>query len=672
VAIDRDDALRKAEKLLRQGRLDGAIAEYEHVVEAHPDDIVTASALGDLYGRAGKAPQAVAQFMRLGDHFLKEGVQAKAAASYRKVLKLDPNHEGALLQLVEASAQQGHLADAKTHLQAAIDRRKARGEQDGADTLAIRLAELDPSDFDARHQAAKIRVRTGKVVTADLLSLAQELDARKRTSEAEELLEEVVKRDPGATEVALRLAKAALARDEVARAKRFLPDTRGSKDPELLLTGGRILLKLDSLDAAREHLERFLSVAPNGVEEVASLGERLASPNARYAIVNLLVDHAAASGDFGKAARRLQGFLEKAPRHLAALLRLVEVCVDGDLEAALTAAQQELAEAYLDSGEADKARVIAEDLLLRNPRSSAHKDRLRRVLVTLGEKDPDGIIAERLSMLDEDAFAPEDTAPPATAPPATAPAAAAPPPAAAPATNHAATAFPTMSAVPTMGGITADTLAGLPEIDAGEEVVEFEASDAGDWSDAPPPATPSAEADAEEEEEDEEVEGEEEVEVEVQPDAAAADGNGPLDAVFSGMRGRVLQDTSALPPGDHAARNFRVGQTYAAAAMLKEAADAFEKAARDPRYRFRSAQSLGRLYRKHGMLNEAVEWLDIASEAPAPKIDEHQSALYELADALETTGERTRALSVLLDLVAEQSDYRDARARIERLSRVKA
>ena len=94
MAIDRDDALRKAEKLLRQGRLDGAIAEYEQVVDAYPDDIATASALGDLYGRAGKAPQAVAQFMRLGDHFLTEGVQAKAAASYRKVLKLDPAPRG--------------------------------------------------------------------------------------------------------------------------------------------------------------------------------------------------------------------------------------------------------------------------------------------------------------------------------------------------------------------------------------------------------------------------------------------------------------------------------------------------------------------------------------------------------------------------------------------------
>jgi len=163
-----------------------------------------------------------------------------------------------------------------------------------------------------------------------------------------------------------------------------------------------------------------------------------------------------------------------------------------------------------------------------------------------------------------------------------------------------------------------------------------------------------------------------EPEPEIEPDAPSSDGGGQLETVFSGMRGKALQDTSALPPGDHAARNFRVGQTYAAAAMLKEAADAFEKAARDPRYRFRSAQSLGRLYRKHGMLKEAVEWLDIASEAPAPKIDEHRSALYELADALETTGEHTRAMSVLLDLVAEQSDYRDARARIERLSRVKA
>jgi tetratricopeptide (TPR) repeat protein len=640
VAIDRDEALRKAEKLLRQGRLDGAIAEYEQVVAAFPDDVATASALGDLYGRAGKASQAVSQFMRLGEQFLRGGNHAKAAASFRKVLKLDPHHEGAVLQLVEACAQQGQLGDAKTHLQAAIDRRKARGDQDGADSLIVRLAELDPNDFEARLQAAGIRIRTNKVVTAELLALAKELDARRRVSEAEAMLEEVVKRDPGASEVALRLAKAALARDEVARAKRFLPDTSHSSDPELLLTAAKILLKLDNLDGARDHLVRFLAAAPKAVDEVATLGDHLASSNARYAIVDLLVDHAAASGDFGKAARRLQAFLEKTPRHLPALLRLVEVCVDGDLDAALTAAQQELSEAYLEAGEAEKARVIAEDLLLRNPRSVAHNDRLRRILVTLGEKDPDAVIADRLLLLDEDAFAGEAVRPAPLPEPA-------PPEPAAAASDDVDAVFPSM-------GVTADTLAELAELETteSEEVVEFEASDAGQW-DAPTPASAAPATGPEPE------------------PAASSDQGGQLDAVFSSMRGKALQD-AALPPGDHAARNFRVGQTYAAAAMIKEAADAFEKAARDPRYRFRSAQSLGRLYRKHGMLPQAVEWLDIASEAPAPKIDEHRSALYELADALETTGEHTRALSVLLDLVAEQSDYRDARARIERLSRVKA
>ena len=40
---DREETLKKAEKLLRQGRLDGAIAEYVRVVEEHPRDWATAS-----------------------------------------------------------------------------------------------------------------------------------------------------------------------------------------------------------------------------------------------------------------------------------------------------------------------------------------------------------------------------------------------------------------------------------------------------------------------------------------------------------------------------------------------------------------------------------------------------------------------------------------------------
>ena len=52
--FDREGTLRKAEKLLRQGKLDQAIAEYRAVIEDQPSDWNTANTLGDLYVRAGQ------------------------------------------------------------------------------------------------------------------------------------------------------------------------------------------------------------------------------------------------------------------------------------------------------------------------------------------------------------------------------------------------------------------------------------------------------------------------------------------------------------------------------------------------------------------------------------------------------------------------------------------
>ena len=63
--IDRDDTLKKAEKLVRQGKIDGAIAEYLRVVEDQPRDWTTANTLGDLYVRTGQPDQAAAQYLRI-------------------------------------------------------------------------------------------------------------------------------------------------------------------------------------------------------------------------------------------------------------------------------------------------------------------------------------------------------------------------------------------------------------------------------------------------------------------------------------------------------------------------------------------------------------------------------------------------------------------------------
>jgi tetratricopeptide (TPR) repeat protein len=93
VPIDREDTLKKAEKLLRQGKLDAAIAEYLRVVEDQPRDWATANTLGDLYVRGGQNDKAAAQYSRIAEHFSEEGFYQKAAALYKKLLKLNPEDE---------------------------------------------------------------------------------------------------------------------------------------------------------------------------------------------------------------------------------------------------------------------------------------------------------------------------------------------------------------------------------------------------------------------------------------------------------------------------------------------------------------------------------------------------------------------------------------------------
>ena len=60
--IDRADTLRNAEKLIRQGKLPDAIAEYVRLVDDQPGDWNLANSLGDLYSRAGQVDKAIAQF----------------------------------------------------------------------------------------------------------------------------------------------------------------------------------------------------------------------------------------------------------------------------------------------------------------------------------------------------------------------------------------------------------------------------------------------------------------------------------------------------------------------------------------------------------------------------------------------------------------------------------
>jgi thioredoxin-like negative regulator of GroEL len=128
--------------MLRKGRIDGAIAAYAEVLEERPDDWPAANRLGDLYMQAGKTKEAVDQFLLVAQQLCDRDLLPKAAALFKKVMKVVPEHEHALMQLAEIAERQGFLVDAKTHLTAYAEHRRRGGDDQEAAEVERRIAGL--------------------------------------------------------------------------------------------------------------------------------------------------------------------------------------------------------------------------------------------------------------------------------------------------------------------------------------------------------------------------------------------------------------------------------------------------------------------------------------------------------------------------------------------------
>ncbi|OFW02047.1 MAG: hypothetical protein A3I61_00865 [Acidobacteria bacterium RIFCSPLOWO2_02_FULL_68_18] len=326
---DREAALKRAEKLLRQGKLTGAIEEYVRLIEDQPRDWNAINALGDLYVRAGDAERAVAQFTRVADHLFGEGFLQRAAALYKKALKVQGQHEHTLSQLADIARRQGVLVDAKAYLRHLEDVRRRRGDDGGVEECQARLRAL------------------------------------------EEVLEEPAS-PPGPSSESPAAAAAP------------------SDDPGALFLAAQEELAGGSEPHARAMLTRVLTLDPSRHDQVLELALGLARDgrtDSAFGCIDLVTDAALLAGDWQRAIEALQAFVGVV-RHVPALLKLVEVCVDAGVDAPLRAAQATLADAYLAGGSGVEARVVAEDLLEADPDNQAHAERLRRALELLGVAPP--------------------------------------------------------------------------------------------------------------------------------------------------------------------------------------------------------------------------------------------------------------------------------------------
>lgn len=166
MGADRDATIKKADGLRKRGNVAAAIAEYLDLLERRPDDFASTNTLGDLYVEAGQPDNAVEQFRRVGDHLYDEGFLPRAAAVYKKILKVRGDHDHALSRLASIAERQRHAVEARTYLERLVAARNGRRDEIGAAEILVRLATLDSADEPARPATRSPGARPATAVAA--------------------------------------------------------------------------------------------------------------------------------------------------------------------------------------------------------------------------------------------------------------------------------------------------------------------------------------------------------------------------------------------------------------------------------------------------------------------------------------------------------------------------
>ena len=495
-----------------------------------------------------------------------------------------------------------------------------------------------------------------------LKEAAHLLEKDKKRNEALQLLAEAAEIDPFDSELRVRLAREFLAAGQPRQARAYLSAETAGDDAELLLALATLEFADGREDEARTAMGRMLALAPDREADIVRLADELIAKGrieSAFACVDAITDAVLLQGEVQRAVDVLQKFIEQAshPPAIAKLAGVAEDLVRGD--PASDAYADLLLQALTRQGTANPDKAVAR-VRAGQSLEAAADDALSMDDLDLGAAGPEAAASDAMPEVDIFVYPEKDT-------PSVPDLPAADMPIEPPAVNAA------IPDPPITGDEDHTVMLEMAEIDLSTALSGLKSLGIvlPPTSSAPPPASsPATSSPADKAPAQQPAVADALPEtpnfVEVSARKPAADEPAPdIEDVFAQMRAKTARDQQASA----ALGQYEQALQFIEQGLDKEAITALEAAARVPMLRFKAAARLGRILIDRGDLNEGIEWLERAAEAPASSPEEGYDLLYELAGALEAQGETARALAILMELDAESDGYRDVRTRIMYLSR---
>jgi len=411
----RTKVIRRAEKFVKQGRVENAIVEYQKLIEENPQDWGLVNMVGDLYARLGKREAALEYFEKIADHYAKDGFFLKAIAIYKKMTKLNPESPDGYVRLAELYDKQGlpmetrmnYLEAAKLHL------RKAQAKQ--AREIYESLVKLEPENHKLRLRLAELLLQQGEGSRAvdEFRAIATKLMAKGEISEAKGVLERIYQMEPDNMDIISSLAdvhfKEGRTDEAIEILERMLlnhPD-----NTRLLNKLGELLIKQSRLQEAAEKFKRALSLEPENLSAKFNLGvissERGELEEA-YQLMEPLIDFNISQKREKDAIAQLDTLLMREPSHIGALEKLAEVYTSLSEVEELTKVLNKLADIYLEKGFQTKGMAVLERLVDLDPDNIEYSRKLRQLQLQPSPEEEKAIIPPEDFVKEEEEVAPEE------------------------------------------------------------------------------------------------------------------------------------------------------------------------------------------------------------------------------------------------------------------------
>ena len=390
MAYNKSKFVEAAQKLLNQGKVAQAIAEYQQILKYEPRDQVTLMTIGELYIRQGETIQAIDYFERLAQLFVSDGFLTKAIAVYKRIAKLAPEEIRPLEKLADLYVQQGVMSEARPLFLQLAELHLKNNRQPEAISLLKKLLSAEPDNLRIQIRLADLYQAMGQSGEAleTYVSAAQRALARGDHAECEKLADKALQLNPQHLDALIVKARAFSTVGNVAKASEILekvPDLeKGGEPAELLLD---LYLKNAKWDQATALALKIFSCdeknfgATQKVTEVlmeSGHAERAMSMLSRIRIP--MID----AGEHDAVAHLLTDLATRLPGRLEPMEWLVDTYGRTSDSFRMPDALAQLGDALVASGKLERAKEVFQQLVDREPESDPAKRKLNEVLKKLG------------------------------------------------------------------------------------------------------------------------------------------------------------------------------------------------------------------------------------------------------------------------------------------------